>query len=209
MNVLKYKKMKKIEQDLINLTESPLYKYRLKNNYIPVIGEGSLDAQIVFIGEAPGKNEALTGKPFCGVSGKVLDKLLNHIDLDRDRIYITNIVKDRPQDNRDPSKKEIELYTPFLIRQLEIIQPKIIATLGRFSMEFMMKYFGLENKVQSISQLHGKTFKIHTSWGKVICISFYHPAVAVYNKNRLSELKEDFEILKKTLISISSPSTRG
>lgn len=195
----KQSRMKKIGTQIVGLTKSPLYTYRIENEYIPVVGEGNLDSQIVFIGEAPGKNEARTGKPFCGASGKVLNQLLGHINLKREDVYITNIVKDRPQDNRDPKSDEISLYSPFLISQLEIIKPKVIATLGRFSGEFILKNFGLEDEIETISSMHGKVFKIKMKWGEVVIIPLYHPAVAVYNKTRLGELKKDFEILKVTL----------
>lgn len=90
-----------IEEDVLNLKKSPLYKYRKENNYLPVIGEGNHFAEIMLIGEAPGKNEAKTGKPFCGAAGKLLDELLSNAKIKREDIYITNIVKDRPQENRD------------------------------------------------------------------------------------------------------------
>ncbi len=191
--------LKKIRGKIIALKDSPLYAYRVENNYIPVVGEGNVDAPVVFIGEAPGKNEALTGKPFCGASGKVLDQLLEHIDFKREVVYVTNIVKDRPQDNRDPKPDEIALYAPFLISQLEILQPQVIATLGRFSMDFIMRHFGLESEIQTISKIHGKVFNIETLWGKCSIVPLYHPAVAVYNRNKLEELQKDFEVLKKTL----------
>jgi len=190
----KKSKMKKIRDELFDFTESPLYEDRIKNNSFPVIGEGSHDAKVIFIGEAPGKNEAKTGKPFCGASGKVLDQLLEHIKLDREDVYITNIVKDRPTNNRDPKPEEIELYAPFLDKQIEIIKPKIIATLGRFSMEYIIKKFGLEEKLEPISKLHGKKIKIPKT--NMTIIPLYHPAVAVYNRNMLDDLKKDFEILK-------------
>jgi uracil-DNA glycosylase len=193
----KLEEMKRIREELLNFQESPLYKERVENGYFPVIGQGSHDAEIIFIGEAPGKNEAMTGVPFCGVSGKILDELLEHIGKPREEVYITNIVKDRPTNNRDPKPAEIELYAPFLDRQLEIIKPKVVATLGRFSMEYIMKRFGLESKLEPISKLHGKPFEIEALFGKVHVIPLYHPAVAVYNRNKLPELKEDFEILKK------------
>jgi uracil-DNA glycosylase family 4 len=187
--------IEKIEKKLLNLKKSPLYKYRKENNFLPVIGEGNLKSKVVFIGEAPGKKEAQTGKPFCGASGRILDELLDSIDIKRGDVYITNIVKDRPQDNRDPDKEEIIMYGPFLDEQLEIIKPKIIATLGRFSMEYIMKKFGLENKLDVISKMHGKVFKTKTSWGEVQIIPLYHPAVAIYNRKKLPELKKDFENL--------------
>src|SRR3989344_4714607 len=98
----------------------------------------------MFIGEAPGKNEAATGRPFCGVSGRILDELFVSAGIDRKNVYVTNIVKDRPPANRDPLPEEISTYARFLDRQIDIIQPKVIATLGRFSMDYIMRQFGLE-----------------------------------------------------------------
>jgi len=189
--------MKKIKDELLGLEESPLFKYRTENNFFPVIGEGSHDANIVFVGEAPGKNEAMTGRPFCGASGKILDELLSHIGINRQDVYITNIVKDRPENNRDPKPSEIELYSSFLDRQLEIIQPKVIAPLGRFSKEYLLKKFDLDFDNGPISQIHGKKFKAKTSWGEIYIVPLYHPAVAVYNRNQLPNLKKDFEVLKE------------
>jgi uracil-DNA glycosylase family 4 len=197
----KFDEMKKIKDELLNFSESPLYKERVENGVFPVIGEGSHDAKILFVGEAPGKNEAATGRPFCGASGKILDKLLDHIGIERKDVYITNIVKDRPTNNRDPKKEEIELYAPFLDRQIGIIQPKVIATLGRFSMEYLMKRFGLESELEPISSIHGKVFEIPDNdligdtKHKMYLVPLYHPAVAVYNANSLEDLKKDFEIL--------------
>jgi len=187
--------MKKIKDEVIGAKDSPLYEYRIKNKYFPVIGEGSHSAKIMFIGEAPGKNEAETGRPFCGASGKVLDELLTSIGIDRKEVYVTNIVKDRPPENRDPLPNEIDFYAPFLDRQIEIIKPQVIATLGRFSMSYIMKKFGLELELKSISQIHGKVFSTQTSYGDVKIIPLYHPAVAVYGTNK-EILKKDFEILK-------------
>ena len=188
--------LKKIRDQVWNLSNSPLYEYRQKNNCYPVIGEGSHFAKIVFIGEAPGRNEAETGKPFCGAAGKILDELLEFVNIKRKNVYITNIIKDRPPGNRDPLPKEIKIYSPFLIKQLEIIKPEIIATLGRFSMEFIMKAYKLENKLQKISLLHGQVFETKASWGKIKVIPFYHPAVVLYNSNQLTLLKNDFQALK-------------
>ena len=151
----------------------------------------------MLIGEAPGKNEAKTGKPFCGAAGKFLNELLNHIDLCRENIYITNIVKDRPQENRDPTAKEIKAYGPLLDRQIEIIKPKIIATLGRFSMQYIMEKFGLRSEIEPISKTHGKIYEAKTSYGKIKIIPLYHPAAALYNGGMRNILKKDFEILKK------------
>lgn len=191
--------MKQVRDDVLALTSSPLYKERTENGYFPVIGAGSHDAAIMFIGEAPGKNEAKTGRPFCGASGRVLDELLAHVGISRDDVYITNIVKDRPTNNRDPKPEEIELYAPFLDRQIDIIQPKVIATLGRFSMEYVMRRYGLEQKLGSISELHGKTFAANMSYGSVTIVPLYHPAVGIYNRNQLPDLKKDIEVLKELI----------
>lgn len=191
--------MKQILEEIVGLTESPLYDERIKNMVFPVIGEGCHSARVMFIGEAPGKNEALTGRPFCGASGKVLDQLLEHIGVDRDTVYVTNVVKDRPPENRDPKPEEIALYAPFLDRQIEAIRPKVIATLGRFSMEYVMERYGLGVEVTKISIMRGKIFEASMSWGQVKIVPLYHPAVAVYNRNSLPSLKEDMEIVKKLI----------
>ena len=188
-----------IHSDIVNLKKSPLYSFRTKNNYQVVSGEGSPHAKIVFIGEAPGKNEALTGKPFCGASGRVLNELLASIEIDRDKVFITSIVKDRPPDNRDPSPKEIALYTPFLIRQLEVIKPKVIVTLGRHAMNLIMKNFSSETDLQPISEAHGKPVTTKVTWGKVSILPLYHPAVALYNGSTKTILLKDFQKLKKLI----------
>jgi len=188
--------LRKIKDEVINLKESPLYKERIKNKVFPVIGEGSHHAKIIFIGEAPGRNEAKTGRPFCGAAGKILDELLASVVIERKDIYITNIVKDRPPFNRDPLPDEIRVYGPFLDRQIEIIQPEVIATLGRFSMDYIMRKFGLENQLKSISQMHGKIFETNTPYGNIKITPLYHPAVAIYNRTTKDTLMKDFQVLK-------------
>jgi DNA polymerase len=197
--ISKTEAMRQIRDEILVLKESPLYEYRIQNKNFPVIGEGSHNANIMFVGEAPGKNEAQTGKPFCGRSGKVLDHLLASIGVDRKDVYVTNIVKDRPPENRDPTEEEIELYAPFLDRQIEIIQPKAISTLGRISMAYIMTKFGLESDLKPISLLHGKSFDVKTLYGSAKIIPLYHPAVAVYNSNMINALKLDFEVLKNSI----------
>lgn len=191
--------MRQIRDEVVGLKSSPLYEERIKNRALPVIGEGSHEAAIMFIGEAPGRNEAATGRPFCGAAGKILDELLASAEIERASVYITNIVKDRPPFNRDPLPQEIAAYAPFLDRQTDIIQPKIIATLGRFSMAYIMKKFGLEHQLKSISQMHGKVFEAHAPYGPIKIIPLYHPAVAVYNPNAKEELKRDFQALKTAI----------
>jgi len=187
----------KLRAEITGLSKSSLYKYRIENKYFPVIGEGSIDSHIMFIGEAPGETEAKTGKPFCGRSGKLLDELLASIGMDRAKVYVTNLIKDRPQDNRDPSPDEITLYAPFLDRQIELIQPRIIATLGRHSMKYIFEKYGLELELAPVSKIHGKEFVGKTPYGTVTVVALYHPAVALYNGSMKSVLMEDFKILKK------------
>lgn len=187
--------LRKIKDAIVDLTESPLYEYRVENNYFPVIGQGSHYADIMFIGEAPGKNEAEQGRPFCGASGRVLDELLESINLKREDVYVTNIVKDRPPNNRDPRKAELDLYSPFLEQQVDIIQPKVIATLGRFSMEFILKKYDAPEAKQKISQLHGTVVKVKTGYGEAAVVPLFHPAASLYNPMQKDTLLEDFKVL--------------
>lgn len=191
----KIEEMKKMEEEVIALTASPLYAYRTENNYVPVMGGGSLDADIVFVGEAPGRKEAETGLPFIGSAGKILDTLLASVDLTREEVYITSVVKDRPPKNRDPLPEEIKIYTPFLDRQIEIIKPKVIATLGRFAMQYIMTRYGLEKELASIGELHGKVFTTEISGEQVKVVPLYHPAATIYNQKLKDTLKADFKVL--------------
>lgn len=188
-------KLQEIRDEILRLSSSPLYAERIKNKAFPVIGEGDHYAEIMFVGEAPGQNEAKTGRPFCGASGRILDELLASVNMLRSSVYVTNIVKDRPPGNRDPKPDEIELYAPYLDRQIEIIQPRIIATLGRFSMVYIMKRLGLGLHIEPISKIHGKVFTAVTHYGSVRVVPLYHPAVALYNGSTKDELKKDFAIL--------------
>lgn len=191
----KTEQMKEVRDLVFNLKESPLYEYRTINNYYPVLGEGNHNANIVFIGEAPGKNEAIQGKPFCGASGRILSEMIESIGLSREDVYITNIVKDRPPENRDPSPAEIALYSPFLDSQINIIQPKVIATLGRFSMKYILEKFNAPEHTQTITALHGKTIPTRASYGEIHIVPLYHPAVALYSGNSKKTLLDDVQIL--------------
>ncbi len=189
--------LKKIKEEVVALTESPLYSYRTENKYFPVIGEGNHDAEIMFVGEAPGENEAKTGRPFCGRAGKILDELLASVGIKRESVYITNIVKDRPPKNRDPLPDEIAAYAPFLDRQISIIKPKVIATLGRFSMQYVMNRYGLEWELAPISVLHGRVFETEIEGQKTKVVPLYHPAAAIYNQELLKVLETDFQTLRQ------------
>ncbi len=185
-----------IKEEIIGLVSSPLYDDRIRNMVYPVIGSGNHHADIMIIGEAPGKNEAKTGVPFCGASGKVLDQLLEHVGIERSDVYITNVVKDRPPDNRNPKPDEISLYAPFLDRQIEIIQPQVIVPLGKFSMEYILGKYGFSEKIGKISQMRGVVFKAELTYGEVTIVPMFHPAVGVYNRTKIPLLKKDMEIVK-------------
>jgi uracil-DNA glycosylase len=187
--------LKKIRDEVFEL-KSPLADERRAHKTFPVLGEGSHHAKIIFVGEAPGENEAKTGRPFVGRAGKFLNELLESIGAQRESVYITNIVKDRPTKNRDPLPEEIEQYAPFLDRQISIIKPKAIATLGRFSMQYVMNRYGLGAELGPISQLHGKIFHADIAGEEVKIIPLYHPAVALYDGSKRTELLEDFKVLK-------------
>lgn len=187
----------KIADEIHHLTQSPLYEYRKKNNYSPVIGEGSLESHIMFVGEAPGGQEAKTGRPFVGSAGRVLDELLASIGLERENVYITNVVKDRPPDNRDPTPEEVGIYAPFLVRQIEIIRPNLIVTLGRFAMDFSLQEFNAPEKGGKIGDLHGKVLDAQAPYGHVSLVPLYHPAAAFYNEYLKETLREDFQVLRR------------
>lgn len=156
-----------------------------------VLGDGNPDARIVFIGEAPGKAEDEQGLPFVGASGRFLNEMLEVAGLARSDVYITNIVKYRPPNNRDPLPEEKKAFWPYLLRQLEIINPKVIITLGRHSME----YFIPDAK---ISEQHGQAKKVQYHDSEFLVIPLYHPAAALYNGSMRNTLIEDF-LSAKTL----------
>lgn len=193
----RYLELKKIRDEVLALVGSPLFSYRTENGYLPVIGEGSHEAKIMFVGEAPGRSEAKTGRPFCGSSGKILDNLLAELGMKRGEVYITNIVKDRPQDNRDPLPEEIRIYGSFLDRQIDIIRPQVIVTLGRYSTRYILEKFGLSEASRPISELHGQVFEAEAEHGKISIVPLYHPAAAIYNQKLMPTLKEDFKILSQ------------
>ena len=200
-NNLKDEELRKIRDEVISCNKCNLRKTRK----FPVIGEGNHQARIMFVGEAPGARENETGHPFCGAAGKILDDLLNSVGIKRSDVYIANILKCRPPENRDPLKEEITACSPYLVRQIEIIKPKVVCALGRFAMNFLMGKFGLKNEIQPISIAHGKVYTAKVDTGENISedfeevkiIAFYHPAVVAYNANMKKELEKDFEVLEK------------
>lgn len=174
-----------------------------------VFGDGNANAEIVFIGEAPGKNEDEQGKPFVGAAGKFLNEMLAMVNLKREDIYITNIVKYRPPNNRDPLPAEKRAFLAYLQQQLEIIQPKIVATLGRHSLNcFLPDLF--------ISQCHGEPKRVKISLKgqknnslELVILPLYHPAAALYNGSQRQTLIDDFMKIPIILNKLSSNSKGG
>jgi len=172
--------------EIAQCTKCLLHRGRTK----AVPGEGPADSQIVFIGEAPGFHEDQQGRPFVGAAGKFLEDLLDSIGLTRQDVYIANVIKCRPPGNRDPLPDEIEACKPFLDRQLELIQPKMVVTLGRFS---MARAFPKAR----ISEIHGQPRKI----GGIVYYPMYHPAAALHQPSLRRTVEEDMlripELLKQ------------
>ena len=160
-----------------------------------VFADGSPDADIVFIGEAPGKKEDETGVPFMGAAGKFLNTMLESIGMRREDVYITNIVKYRPPKNRDPSADEKQASLPYLMRQLDVIKPKLVVTLGRHSMEYFLP--GMK-----IGEVHGELQHINMSDRTQVLLPLYHPAAALYNGGLRQILMEDFERIPTILKQI-------
>lgn len=191
--MLKEEDMKKISISVTNCKKCILWETR-KN---PVVGDGSLNSKILVVGEAPGYHEDMQGRPFVGKAGKILDELLAFIGLNRDKVYIANILKCRPPSNRNPLKIEIDACTGHLNNQIEVIKPRVIAPLGNFAVSYIFDKYGL--KKEKISNVHGKVYQVNTVFGRIKIIPMYHPAVATYNPNTKKVLLEDFQLLKKAL----------
>jgi len=184
-------KFNKLYDTIRNCTKCKLYLSR-KN---AVIGYGNIKAKIMFIGEAPGRNEDIQGKPFVGSAGKLLDYLLNKINLKREDVYITNVVKCRPPNNRTPLKEEIDACIPYLKEEIEMIRPEIIVTLGRTSGAALSEIFG--QRWEGIEKERGTIKEFEYNNMKVKMISTYHPAAALYRPEIKSKLEEDFEKISK------------
>ena len=181
--------LEQIKADIIQKNICPDLAREAKNL---VMGDGSINAEIVLIGEAPGKNEDEQGLPFVGAAGKFLNEMLASVDIQRSDVYITNIVKYRPPNNRDPLPDEKKAFWPYLVRQLDAIQPQIVVTLGRHSMEYFLPE-------QKISQIHGQPKRIVFGDKKIVIVPLYHPAAALYNGSMRATLIEDFKKLPKII----------
>ncbi len=170
-----------------------------------VVGKGNLNADILFVGEAPGRNEDEQGIPFCGAAGKNLDKLLGNVELTLDDIYVANILKCRPPENRDPLPEEIRAHTPWLLKQIKDMKPKVVCSLGNYATKFFMAGGDVENMKSQpgITQVHGKIQEVEINGLKIKLIPLFHPAAIIYNRTKLTPLwEEDMEIVKKEVKNI-------
>lgn len=179
--ITKQARLDTIRQQIIDHKVTPDLAAQATNM---VFGDGNADADLVFVGEAPGKNEDLQGIPFVGAAGKFLNEMLAMIGLKRDDIYITNIVKYRPPNNRDPLPEEKSVFLPYLESQLEVIQPKLVVTLGRHSLNCFLPDL-------QISQVHGQPKRYN---GRVY-LPLFHPAAALYNGGLRQTLLDDFALI--------------
>ena len=164
---------------------------RGRNRTVP--GEGPENAQIMFIGEAPGYHENRLGRPFVGAAGKFLDQLLASIDMRREDVYICNVIKCRPPNNRDPLPNEIEACRPYLDRQIELIRPRLIVTLGRHS---MARYF----PKATISKIHGRPAK----FGDLLVLPFFHPAAALHQPKYRADIEQDILKIPQILAQVDA-----
>jgi len=182
--------IKKLRKQIAECTRCSLHQTR--TNTVP--GEGDVNADIMFIGEAPGKNEDLQGKPFVGRAGDIFQKLLQSIGLTREQIYLCNILKCRPPDNRNPLSSEITACIGSLDLQIKIVNPKVIGTLGNFSTSYIFEKFNVPPA--KISSVAGKVIDVITPFGPKKVIPVFHPAVATYNVHKTDLLIEHFQAFK-------------
>ena len=191
------KELEKISLEIKNCNKCPLYKSR--KNAVP--GEGNWRNKIMFIGEAPGFNEDEQGRPFVGRAGKLLEEFLTSIGKKREEVFITNVVKCRPPNNRQPEEEEIKICTSlYLDKQIELIKPKLMVCLGNVSASYIFKKFGL--KFESMNKVHGKIFSVSNLFIQTKVIATYHPAAILRNQGLMPIAKTDWEIIKEVMESL-------
>ncbi|RLG17120.1 uracil-DNA glycosylase, partial [Nanoarchaeota archaeon] len=156
-----------------NCKKCELWKTRNR----PVLGEGNPKAEIMFIGEAPGREEDKLGRPFVGAAGRLLDGIFSEIGIDREEVYITNVVKCRPPGNRQPTKREMRACSVYLDKQISIIRPKVIVALGNTAASYILDRYNM--RFTSMERMHGEVFRIGTMWGEIKVLLTYHPAAAL------------------------------
>lgn len=166
-----------------------------------VVGKGSLKAEIMFIGEAPGRMEDEQGLPFVGAAGKNLDRLLAQVGLSMTEVYVANILKCRPPENRNPLPEEIKAHTPWLCEQIKEIKPRVICSLGNYASKFFLAGGDVDKMKDApgITSIHGKVEMIDFCGLKIKLIPLFHPAAIIYKKSLIDEWEKDMEIVKKEI----------
>ena len=166
-----------------------------------VVGRGNPNAKILFVGESPGRNEDIAGEAFVGAAGKNLDKLLAKVGLSIEDIYIANILKCRPPENRDPLPEEIKAHTPWLVKQIKEIKPKVICSLGNFSTKFIFANGDVDKMKDQpgITSVHGKVRMIDFAGLKIKLIPLFHPAAIIYKRDLLPLWEADMEVVKREI----------
>jgi DNA polymerase len=188
------KELEKLSLQIKSCEKCPLYKNR--KNAVP--GEGNWRNRIILIGEAPGFNEDEQGRPFVGKAGKLLEVFLSSVGKKREEVFITNVVKCRPPNNRQPEEEEIKICTSlYLDKQIELIKPKLIVCLGNVSANYIFKKFGL--KFEGMNKQHGKVFSVSNLFIRTKIIATYHPAAILRNQNLMTAAKADWEIIKEAI----------
>lgn len=177
--------LEKVRIEIERCTKCPLHLSRRR----PVPGEGNPDAEVMVIGEAPGRTEDEEGRPFVGAAGRLLNDVLRDLNVDRSSLFITNVVKCRPPNNRDPTDEEVEACTPYLVRQIMAIRPRKIITLGRHSTRTIFKLGGL--KFSDISSVRGRVYRVKLGGVEIEVYPTYHPAAALYNPKLRDVLRGD------------------
>ena len=192
----KAEKQQKLQELADRMSHELTYELA-KSAHRCVPGEGNPDADILFIGEAPGRDEDASGRPFVGRSGQLLRANIRRVGYKEEDVFIANVVKHRPPENRDPTPEEIAMCAPFLDEQIRIIEPKLIVTVGRFSMG---KFF----PNQKISGIHGKVFKVTWSGNTFYVFPLYHPAAALRSTAMKQAFEKDFDKLPKIVEWVKS-----
>jgi len=189
----KMRQLEKIAEEIRKCSRCSLSKTRRN----PVPGEGNPDSMLVFIGEAPGYWEDVKGKPFVGAAGRLLNEILEKVGIKREDVFITNVLKCRPPGNRDPKPEEVRVCTPFLDRQLKVIKPRIIMTLGRHSTAYIFSKMNM--KFYGITRVHGRVYEAGFLGWRCYVIPTFHPAAALYNVNLRDDLLKDLLKMKSIL----------
>jgi DNA polymerase len=187
-------KLRLVEKEALSDLDLPL-REGAKNL---VFGKGNPDADIMFVGEAAGRNEDEQGEPFVGAAGKNLDKLLINVGLSLDDVYIANILKYRPPENRDPLPEEILAHVPYLVKQIDVIRPKIVCSLGNYATKFFLSggnVGGMKDQ-PGITSVHGKVRMVEINGVKIKLIPLFHPAAIIYNRSLIGEWEKDMGVVK-------------